>query len=231
MTRPETVRRRLPVEGSDGGFTMIELLTAIGVFGILMVVVGATTLSGFSAIREANSRSAIQQESQNSMEWVSRLLRYAKSPNGLLNAMPEATATAVTVYTYSGTGRKEDVPYRVRVFAKPATTGTGTWVVSQITTPKWINGAWDWTTAPVETSERILLRIPSGSAGSAVGFTYYACTPTVDCAATRRLVTPGTSGPLTLGVLEVPESVIVSIGDPTLPGTRVTQAVKLVNLT
>lgn len=214
----------------DAGFTLIELLTAIGVFSVLMVVVGATTLSGFSAIREANSRSAIQQESQNAMEWTSRLLRYAKSPDGLLNAMPEATASAVTVYTYSGTGRKEDVPYKVRVYPKPATDGSGTWLVSQITTPQKINGAWDWTTSPVESTERIILRIPSGSAGSAVGFTYYACTPSVDCATTRRLVTPGSSGPLTLGALEVPESIIVSIGDPGLPGTRVTQAVKLVNL-
>jgi prepilin-type N-terminal cleavage/methylation domain-containing protein len=229
---PRANRRPQPERPpQDAGFTMIELLTAIGVFSILMVIVGATTLSGFSAIREANSRSAIQQESQNGMEWVSRLLRYAKSPNGLLNAMPEATANAVTVYTYSGTGRKEDVPYLARVYAQPAAVGTGTWVMSRVTTPKSINGVWDYATAPVEFAERILLKIPAGVPGSAVSFTYYACTPSVDCAATRRLVTPPASGPLVLGALEVPESIIVSIGDPGLPGTRVTQAVKLVNLT
>jgi prepilin-type N-terminal cleavage/methylation domain-containing protein len=44
----------------DEGFTLIELMTAVGIFSVLMVIVGATTLSGFSAIREATSRSSIQ---------------------------------------------------------------------------------------------------------------------------------------------------------------------------
>ena len=34
MTGPETVRRRLPVEGSDGGFTMIESIIGIALMGI-----------------------------------------------------------------------------------------------------------------------------------------------------------------------------------------------------
>ncbi len=231
MNTAMTDRRTTPIAANRGdeGFTLIELMTAVGVFSVLMVIVGATTLSGFSAIREATSRSSIQQESQNAMEWTGRLLRYAASPDGVVNAMPEATAAAVTVYSYSGTGTKEDVPYKVRVYSKAAPDG-GTWVMSDVTTPRVLNGVWDWTTLPVAKTSRILLRVPEGVTGSALNLKYYACTPTTNCLTTRRQVTPGASGPLTLGAVEVPESLVVSIGDPSLPGSMVTQAVKLVNL-
>jgi hypothetical protein len=101
--------------------------------------------------------------------------------------------------------------------------------MSDVTTPRLVNGVWDWTTAPVTKVSRIVLRVPPGTTGSALNLKYYACTPTTNCLTTRRQVTPGTSGPLTLGAVEVPESIVVSIGDPSLPGSMVTQAVKLVN--
>jgi prepilin-type N-terminal cleavage/methylation domain-containing protein len=222
-----------PPSSSDAGFTLIELMVAIGVFSVLMVIVGAATLSGFSAIREATSRSSIQQESQNAMEWTSKLLRYASVPDGQTTSLPTATATSVMVYTYSGTGSKEDVPYRARIRAKASADG-GTTVISEVWTPTKTLSGWTWpdilTTNPALVKTRELLTIPPGVAGSALGLKYYACTPTAGCLATRRLVTPNASGPLTLGALEVPESIIVSIGDPSLPGSMVTQAVKLVNL-
>jgi prepilin-type N-terminal cleavage/methylation domain-containing protein len=221
------------VRAGDAGFTLIELMTAIGVFSVLMVIVGAATLSGFSAIREATSRSSIQSESQNGMEWISKLLRYAALPAGQASSMPTATATSVMVYTYSGTGSKEDVPYRARISAR-ATSDGGTSVISEVWTPTLTAAGWTWpdiaSTDPALVKTRELLTIPPGVTGSALSLKYYACTPTAGCAATRRLVTPGASGPLTLGPLEVPESIIVSLGDPELPGSMVTQAVKLVNL-
>lgn len=234
MTFLGRLRDREPRAG-DGGFTMIELMVAIGVFGSLMAVVGAATISGFEAIREADKRAAIQTESQNAMEYAGRLLRYAKAPDALLNVMPEATASAVTVFTYPGTGFKEDVPYKARIYAQPTADG-GTSVVSDVWTPsKAADGTWQWTdtNAAYPTvkykNSRVLLRVPKGSVGSPIKLTYYACTPTAGCAATRRQVTPPVSGPLTLAALEVPESIVVSIGDPAIPGSMVTQSVKLVN--
>ena len=49
MTRAMTGRGSLsPVDPrGDEGFTLIELMTAVGIFSVLMVIVGATTLSGF----------------------------------------------------------------------------------------------------------------------------------------------------------------------------------------
>jgi prepilin-type N-terminal cleavage/methylation domain-containing protein len=216
-----TVDRR-----GDEGFSLVELMVAIGVFSVLMVMVGAATLTGFRAIREASSRSQIQQESQNAMEWVSRLLRYSEVPDGLTTAVPEATANAVTVYTYSGTGTKDDVPYKARVASEQSPDGSAV-LVSDVWTPTRVADGWTWNEAP---RRRTLLTIPAGTEGAAISLTYYACTPTEDCSATRHEVPASEAGPLVLGSLEVPESIVVSIGDPGLPGSLVTQHIGLVNL-
>lgn len=220
--------RGLPGESAagDGGFTLVELLVAIGVFSILMVMVGSATLTGFAAIREATSRSTIQQQSQNAMEWTSRLLRYADIPEGFTTALPEATASAVTAYSYSGTGSKADVPYKVRLSVVAQADGTQD-VVSDVWTPTRISGGWTYPSAP---RRRILLSVPADVGGVPLALQYFACTPTTGCAATRRAVTPNLTGPLTLGAAEVPESIVVSLGDPSLPSSLVTQSVKLVNL-
>ena len=57
---------------------------------------------------------------------------------------------------------------------------------------------------------------------------YFACTPTASCSDLHE-VTPGASGPLTLAALEVPAAILVEMGDPSLPSTRVTQTIQLVN--
>lgn len=56
------------------------------------------------------------------------------------------------------------------------------------------------------------------------------CNPDTDCAATRRIATPTTSGPIALSAVEVPASVTLSIGDHDRPENVVTQQVRLVNL-
>ena len=64
----------------DAGFSLVELLTAMAIFSILMVMVGAATLAGFSAIRDVSSRSEAQQKEQNAAEWATRLIRSPRSP-------------------------------------------------------------------------------------------------------------------------------------------------------
>lgn len=212
--------------GSDSGFSLLELVVAMGIFSLLMVIVGALSISAFRAIREATSRSDIQTQSQNAMEWASRLLRYADVPDGGTTAIENASATAVTVYTYSGTGDVADAPYRARLFTESNGDGT-TSVVSEVTTPVQVSGEWTWTTTP---QRRTLLRMPSQATGSPLNIDYFVCDPEDGCADPQQIEPDGTGPLLDEGSALVPAYLVVSLGDPSVPNTLVTQTVKLVNL-
>jgi len=208
----------------DGGFSLIELVVAMGIFSLLMVIMGALSISAFGAIREATSRSEIQTRSQNAMEWTSRLLRYADSPEDGSAAIFDASATGLSAYTYAGTGEVADVPSRVRIFTELQVDGS-TAVITEVIEPTRVNGEWVWTGTP---KRRTLLTIDD-AVGSPLGIEYYVCDPEDGCS-NPQIVTPTGSGPLlpsdsTL----VPAYLVVSLGDPSVPNTRVTQTVKLVN--
>lgn len=208
----------------DEGFSLIELVVAMGIFSLLMVIIGALSISAFGAIREATSRSEIQTRSQNAMEWTSRLLRYADSPEDGSAAIFDASSTGLSAYTYAGTGDVADVPSRVRIFAEPQLDGS-TAVISEVIEPARVNGEWVWTGAP---KRRVLLTIDD-AVGSPLGIEYYVCDPEDGCTDPQAF-TPTGSGPLlpsdsTL----VPAYLVISLGDPSVPNTRVTQTVKLVN--
>lgn len=208
----------------DDGFSLIELVVAMGIFSLLMVIIGALSLSAFGAIREATSRSEVQTRSQNAMEWTSRLLRYADSPEDGSAAIFDASATGLSAYTYAGTGEVADVPSRARIFAEPQVDGS-TAVISEVIEPTRVNGEWTWTSAP---KRRTLLTIDD-AVGSPLGIEYYVCDPDDGCSDPQRF-TPTGSGPLLPNdTTLVPAYLVVSLGDPSVPNTRVTQTVKLVN--
>lgn len=221
-----TPARAISRRTADAGFSLIELVVAMGIFSLLMIIVGALSISAFRAIREATSRSDIQTQSQNAMEWASRLLRYADVPDGGTTAIENASATGLTVYTYSGTGDVADAPYRARLLTEPQADGSVD-VVSEVTTPTRVSGQWTWSSTPLR---RTLLRMPAGSSGSPLNIDYFVCDPQDNCADLQQ-VQPDGSGPLLdTGSPLVPAYLIVSIGDPSVPNTLVTQTVKLVNL-
>jgi len=211
----------------DAGFTLIELIVAIGVFGTLMAVVGGATLAAMTAIRDTTSSSQVQQESQNAMEWTSQLLRYADLPTGQSNAVPTAGASTLTLYTYASAGPKSDVPYRITLGVNANLDGTRT-VYADAFTPTKVAAGWTWATSA---NRRRLLTVSNG-AGSPLTLSYYACDPTASCSATRhQLTTPVTPGLLSITAPEVLESISVSIGDPAQPASMLTQRVELVNMT
>jgi prepilin-type N-terminal cleavage/methylation domain-containing protein len=213
----------------DAGSTLVELMMAMAVFGVLMVLVGTTTLTAFSAITDANDKSEVQQESQNSMEWATRLVRFADVPEGQTTAIASAGQNSVDLYTYSGTGGKNDVPYRARLYVSTLANGDRA-VYSQVWTPVKIAGGWNWTpTWRTTPATRQLLTVPAGP-GSPLQLRYYVCTPSTSCSATRREVVPSVPGPLSMGALEVPESITITMGDPANVDSLVSQDVKLVNL-
>jgi prepilin-type N-terminal cleavage/methylation domain-containing protein len=226
----------------DSGFTLVELLTAIAVFSVLMVIVGRGTLTGFSAIRDIGDKSNAQADAQNAAEWLTRQLRYVETPEGQASAITEASPNAISFYTYSGSGPKHDVPYLVKVFVTttkgdegvapclvvtpPATGAKWKNLCSSVSTPTRVTGGWSWP-APVT---RQLLRVPAAN-GAPVKFSVWASQPAASPKPTPTSVTPTTLGPLPLVAdVDVPEYVVFQIGDQTLPRSLVSQQVRLENL-
>lgn len=220
MTRPPP----RPAAG-DAGFTLVELLTAMAVFGVLMVFVASAMLTGFSAIRDIMQRTDSQGQAQNAAEWASRLLRYATVPEGQTAVIIDATPNSITFFTYSGTGAKHDVPYKAKLYVTTNADGTKT-LYSQVWTPTPVSGGYTWTTTPFT---RSLLTVDK-EAGKPLTVSVRVCNPTVDCATTRRTFPLLASGAFTLAAGEVPQDVLISIGDPLEPRSVVTQQVRLVNL-
>jgi prepilin-type N-terminal cleavage/methylation domain-containing protein len=217
----------------EAGFTLVEMMVAMGVFSVLMVIVGAATLTGFSNLRYINAASQTQQEAKNASEWILRLTRFIVIPAKEDNAITEATPTSLTFYTYSGAGKINDIPYKARIFVRTNTDGTRSLMTDLWTPQKVVSGGgwkWDWTpTSAFPMQERMLLTVPA-SANGPVSFTYYSCDPD-DCFPTRGVVTPPVTGPLVIPGVEEPESILVKIGDANDPTTLLTQVIRLVNLT
>lgn len=129
-----TLRRR----DAEGGFTLIELMVAIGVFAILMAIVTTLFVRGIKTMQVAQRGSTTQAQQQNAMESLTRLVRYADNPVEGASPPPaitEATASSMTFTTYSGTGPVDRLPYLVHI----ARTSAG--VISQISMPVNASGA------------------------------------------------------------------------------------------
>jgi prepilin-type N-terminal cleavage/methylation domain-containing protein len=223
MTRPTTSPDDL--RESDSGFTLVELMVAMGVFAILMTIVGAAMLTGFVGVHDVMARSETGASARIAGEWTSKLLRYADLPEGQAAAITEASATSITFYTYSGTGAKHDVPYRARIYSVINPDATRS-LMSQVWTPTAITGGWTWTGTPVT---RSMLTLPSTALGPLL-VEVWVRNPLAMPAAVARIATPTTSGPVVLGVGEVPESVVLQIGDRNDPRNLITQQIRLGNL-
>jgi type II secretory pathway pseudopilin PulG len=220
----QRLRDRLLRGGSltdESGMSIIELVVAMAVFSGLMVIVGGAMLSGFSGMRDGLTRSEQQSSAQLAAEWSGKLLRYIGVPEGQTTAILEASPTSITVFTYSGTGEKHDVPYRARLFVTTAADGSRT-LSSEIITPRQVTGGWTWTAAP---ERRDLLTLPrTASAPLAVGV--WVRNPATIPAAAARNATPASSGPVALLEGEEVESVVVQIGNQAEPRTLVTLQIR-----
>ena len=73
-------RIHVPDRSDDRGLSLVELMVAMAVFSVLMVMVSALSIQGYSAVRNATSLTEVQAEQQNAMLWMSRLLRYTDNP-------------------------------------------------------------------------------------------------------------------------------------------------------
>ena len=210
---------------ADAGFTLTELLMAMAIFGILMAIVGGAMLSGFSTIRTVIAQTSGQADIQNAAEWTTRLLRYAETPTGRTTAIDQLGPTSITFYTYSGTGDRNDVPYKARISTITNANGS-TSLVTDIWTPTMVASAWTW---PEPATRRVLLTVAAGVAAP-LRLTLATCDSLTNCASVKRELAPGVLGPVSLDAGEVPLAVSITIGNPAEPGTLVAQRVRLVNL-
>jgi hypothetical protein len=198
---------------------------AMAVFGILMAIVSGAMLGGFSTIRGVMSQTDELGQVQNTAEWTTRLLRYMAVPTGRTTAIDQIGPTSITFYTYSGTGNRNDVPYKARISSVTAANGEKS-VVSDIWTPVLVNAVWTW---PDPAVRRTLLTVDA-TVAAPLKFTLSTCDSLTGCTTIAREIVPVALGALSLNVGEVPQSVSISIGNPADPGLVVAQKVRLVNL-
>lgn len=219
----------------DAGFSLVELLTAIGIFSILMALVSTAVIRTYQTVSDAGLVSNVQAEEQNSMLWISRLLRYADNPAEGTTPTPWTPLSGagssgtgkdyLTFYTYSGTGPVDRVPYKAQL----SIAGNGD-LVNTVTTPTYVANygycylradanACSGITQDVRT--RVLVRASKGHT-PALTLTYY--------------TSSGVSTPPPAGATDAAwrawasavASVKVSIAD-TVRSQKVEQTVKLVN--
>ena len=110
------------LRSGDAGFTLIELIVAIGIFSVLVVVSGAALITGVRAVRTQTDREVLQVEEQNAALWLSRLIRNIDNPYDAIPTAPAITfagfATGrpkMTFTTFAGVGATDRVPYQVTI--------------------------------------------------------------------------------------------------------------------
>ena len=107
---------------TDTGFTLIELVVAIGVFAVLVVVSGAAMITGMRAVHDQTARGVLQREEQDAGLWLSRLVRNIDNPIDTVPTTPAITYAGtvngrptLTFTTFAGVGAVDRVPYRVTI--------------------------------------------------------------------------------------------------------------------
>ena len=177
------LRLRAPDRLDDRGLSLVELLVAMAVFSVLMVMVSALSIQGYSAVRNATSLTEVQAEQQNAMLWMSRLLRYTDNAYEAGTPPPAITSAIVAA---DGVSREltfvypsSDVPtgdptMRMARFSVAANGD----VVSQVWEPSLATGVptFDQATTP---TTRTLVRNRTGHTPS-LSFTFWAVDGTVE---------------------------------------------------
>ena len=222
-------------QGSDDGFSLVELMTAMAVFGLLMALVSAAMISGFSGIKTTMAKSEVQQQNQLAAEWMSRALSYAEVPEGVTPATPidAATTNSITFYTNASLGTRakipyNEAPYKVTLSVDNSSSTTKTYVLAKQIAPLRSASGWTWTDAAAYTVTRKILTLPK-TGTSPLSVTVHSCDPTIGCAASDLNVTlPMTSS--TIAAPRVPNYVQFTIGDPADTRNVISRRVRLVNL-
>jgi len=217
--------------------SLVELMIALAIFLFIMGVVTTAAIMGFRTIATATALSDISVQQQNALLWTTRLLRYADNPSEGATpvswVVPRSVSTspgasAVTFYTYSGTGPTDGVPYRVRLSLDADAN-----VISRIVTPQAVPGYDSWCWEPgdapacarvtADVSTRVLVSAREGhTPGLTLTFQDDAGTP---------IAVPGTGATDAAWTAWAPtvDAVTIRIFDQQTPTRVVEQTVRLEN--
>lgn len=223
------------LSADDHGFTLIELMVAIGLFGILMAMVSVFVIQGVGSIKDASVANTVQAQQQNAMQVVSRQLRYIDNPvnSGVLPAaVLAATPSAMVFFTLSGTGTVDRLPYKVMLCTTTRGVESFTWA------PALTNGGAILNTSPnmtvptcddagaVGATRRILIP-DDASTAPVMTFKYWRARTLADPAGTGDIeMVP--AGSLTAAQAKLLTKVTVTFTDPAL-GTPLEQTIVLAN--
>jgi len=109
-------RREHRSESREAGFTLIELMVAIGLFAVLMALVSVFLITGLRSLKEASTANSIQAQQQNAMIVMSRDIRYIDNPVERATSLPailKASPDTFVFFTRSGTGEVDRLAYKV----------------------------------------------------------------------------------------------------------------------
>ena len=224
-----------PQARRDGGFTLIELMVAIGIFALLMALVSVILINGIRSIRVATTANTVQAQQQNTMLVLSKLVKYIDNP---LNtgvppaAILQATPSSMAFFTLSGTGIVDRLPYKVAVCRTPRGVETFTW------SPTLVNGAAVVNTSPdmsapactdagAAGSRRRILLPDAPDTNPTAAFRYYRERTAADGVGTGDIeLVP--VGVLTAAQLALLHRVEITLSDPSV-GAPLQQSIVLAN--
>lgn len=224
-----------PPGNRDDGFTLIELMVAIGIFALLMAMVSVILINGIRSIRVATTANTVQAQQQNTMLALSQVVKYVDNPinAGVLPAaILQATPSSMAFFTLAGTGPVDRLPYKVAICRTTRGVETFTW------TPTLVNGAAVVNTSPDMTvpactdagaagSRRRILLPDAPDTNPTIAFRYFRDRTAADGLGTGDIeLVP--AGALTTAQLALLDKVQVTLSDPSV-GAPLQQTVVLVN--
>jgi prepilin-type N-terminal cleavage/methylation domain-containing protein len=126
-----TARRDRP--GRDGGVSLVELLIAMAITGVVLAAVGMVFSGSLNAVRRVNVKTSTQADLRAATEAISRSLRVAYQPKGESAAIVSADPYSISFYALMN-----------RSIGTTTTTTTTGAVVEPL--PIRVDYAWDSTT-------------------------------------------------------------------------------------
>lgn len=225
MSRDKRVSR------TDAGLSLVEVLVALGIFGILMAMVSTLMIYGLRAAFRASDANTVQARQQNAIVSMSRLIRFIDNPNDGPAPDPailQATANSLAFFSWGAAGTVDRTPTRTLLCADDAGVYELTWPagITVVGNPD-PSYSLDVPTCDDQTGVRRVLLDAASEGPPSLTFSYWRPRTDADEPGTGPVEVVA-NGALTQEQLATVTAISVSIGDPRLAATT-DQTIALVN--